>query len=302
MLTILEGPDGSGKSSFAQWYINQSSEDYTAIDHHGSYPEIQNTFDYYHASIIRAREHFVVMDRAWHSEVVYGPLRSNPKGDRVGLIGRRILERFALAVRGVVVLFLPPYDTCREWFLSKANTSDAFLHKHAGDNLLDVHERVYRDYYRFMTGTYRCGLPLIEIDPTDCNYEATRAAIKAVRPPQNEGPGVGAWKPGESLLVLSDGVPYMNTSPRSEAGRIAQELELAQVPEGKLYWAQPRGVCNWIDSLRPRHVFAIGKRAHRYAARWNHHVTNLPNTFLWHSKNPITPHPLAAHAARYLIV
>jgi hypothetical protein len=309
MLTIIEGPDGSGKTRFAEWYADNCGYDYTEIDHHGSYPGIERTFDAYYSSIARATQvppygtaktTFIVMDRAWLGELVYGPIRKNPSGNRIGTAGRRILERFAWSARAVVVLCMPPLSKCQDWFLAKPVTSDAFLQQHAKpDELLEVHGRTYNEYQRFVNGVYSCSLPLVTYDATHHTYEELRTVIASLRPHANGGPGIGAWKPGESLLIVSNGMPYANTAPKSEAARIANELEAFNVGENTLYWSKPIGSALWVQALNPPRVFAIGRASQDWCKRAKlSNVKNLPDTMGWHAKHAINAHPLASEASQ----
>jgi hypothetical protein len=213
-----------------------------------------------------------------------------------------MLERGALSAQAVVVLCMPPLSVCQDWFLSKPETEDTFLEQHAKpDELLSLHERTYREYSRFASGSYKCSLPLIVYDPMQHSYEELRATIASVRPQPNGGPGIGAWKPNRSLLVVSEGVPYFNTYEKSEAARVTNDLEAFNVPESELYWMKPNNSGYWVTNLRPFRVFAIGKRAHT----WCRHIGctgawTLPHTMTWHATYPAMPHPLAREASKAL--
>lgn len=72
MIIIIEGPDGSGKTTLANtlaknpgWEIKQFSYPRTDL-------EKANMFDMY-AEVLYAGENIIV-DRSWYSEIIYGPV------------------------------------------------------------------------------------------------------------------------------------------------------------------------------------------------------------------------------------
>ena len=72
MIIILEGPDGSGKTTLAN--IIQKQTGYELIHFSNPTSEIQRTamFDRYVAAIKGHKN--LILDRSWYSEMVYGPI------------------------------------------------------------------------------------------------------------------------------------------------------------------------------------------------------------------------------------
>lgn len=103
-IIVLDGPDGSGKTTLAQHFV----EKYGARYLHASYRFKQRMFDYHTALIHRAgklaRDHLVIVDRWWMSEICYGNAYRN--GTKWPLYWR-MMQRVLLKYSGVYVYCLP---------------------------------------------------------------------------------------------------------------------------------------------------------------------------------------------------
>ncbi len=117
-LTIFEGPDGSGKTTAARAYAEQTGARYV---HFGPLPYITwNLARMYVEAMLPAILGYqpVVFDRSWLSEVPYGTAFRN-KQDRLGTVGRRLLERLALRCGAVVIKCLPEWSAVEACYLSR---------------------------------------------------------------------------------------------------------------------------------------------------------------------------------------
>lgn len=117
-LTILEGPDGGGKSTLIKtwWPAERAS-----VFAHGPYTKCSGdeiAAAYLHdISYERATGRIVAMDRCWISEGIYGPVArgKNRLDDRQ----RLVLEQAAHECHAVVVLCLPSYEACLKAYLAR---------------------------------------------------------------------------------------------------------------------------------------------------------------------------------------
>jgi hypothetical protein len=120
MLTILEGPDGGGKTCFAETLTSQPGSEAVTYDH-GPYLEHAEIARLYWPMIERALvppRQEVLADRSWLAEPVYGDAYRGG-ANRLPVAHRRLLERAALAAHAVVGFFLPPAERCAETFLRR---------------------------------------------------------------------------------------------------------------------------------------------------------------------------------------
>lgn len=120
-LTILEGPDGAGKSTMAAQLCAEAAEPTFAF-HHGPGFEEECLAEAYLPALAYALlgEGHVVMDRAWLSDHLYAPHThpTEPQG-RLTPAQRRQLERIALTLPTVLAVALPPFAVCCEAFASR---------------------------------------------------------------------------------------------------------------------------------------------------------------------------------------
>lgn len=108
-VVILEGIDGAGKSTLAQQLRRQLDATYV---HHGSYTSLRGDqiARLYHQTLEPALTDTanVVLDRAWHSEPIYGEVFRTGL-DRVRP-WRRMLDRCLLTVPHVIVYLSPQFE------------------------------------------------------------------------------------------------------------------------------------------------------------------------------------------------
>lgn len=281
MLTILEGPDGGGKSTFASFLASRGA---FHVHDHGPYKGETNIAPKYFNSIVEARSWPIIMDRSWVAEPIYGAAFRGGT-DRIGTARRRMLERAAYSVRGVVALFMPPYDVCRRTFLARldqeyletptelANVYDGYLGLVRG--VFDVSGEAYAAPH---------GLPYVVADWTRHTPQAIAMMIEAARPAANRGPGSGHWWPDESILIVGDRndagdfasevSPFTSWVEDGHGSWLAETLEEAGIPERRLYWINSHdhhgrpASSEWINELRPRSVVCLGKEAAQWFFAW----------------------------------
>jgi thymidylate kinase len=304
MLTVIEGPDCGGKSTWARWL--QAHAPGTSIHAHGPYSGEARTVHHYWATVLASMQPgaHVVADRAWPSEPVYGEAYRGGS-DRVG-VQRRLLERAAFSAEGVVAYFLPPYPkVVQAWTARK------------GDEYLDEERQLRRVYELFLEQFMNAsGLPSVLVDWTVSTPREIRELIDAGRAARDLGPGLGHWNPGRSvLIVLGDGddarASERGQAPprqlpgcdfRASESSLLDALEAEGVHESALYWAcaTPDLSPHFIDDLQPAGVVAVGRKAERWCNA--HAVPNdaVPHPAWWTRNRRGERHPVAAAAAQFV--
>lgn len=109
-ITIVEGPDGGGKSTLAERLAREQD---AILIHSGPFRGVRHLTRIYANMLSPALlgDANVVLDRSWISEPIYGAVFRNGD-DRVGDAGREELEELAHRACGVVILCMPPFEAC----------------------------------------------------------------------------------------------------------------------------------------------------------------------------------------------
>lgn len=267
-LTIVEGPDGCGKSYLADRLVKANIAQ--AVAHHGAYlddgPEIVNRYLTAMRYPPKAVSH-LVFDRSWLSEPIYGWVKRHGH-DRVGVAGRRYCERLALACQGVVLLPATDFETCAVRYMARQPQ----------EYLTDLKElrEVYNLYSALGTMS---SLPTFIVN-LDSDPQDIMAVVHRSRPLANLGPGIGHWNPGRVTLLVGEQVsrsydtdlPFIapNNSTAGCSFWLAGQLEGWGVREAELYWVNALNRDGhelnpmFLDFLKPRKVIALGKVAERW--------------------------------------
>lgn len=295
MLTIVEGPDGGGKTTWGNWYrqaVTQWDDPargaVVAYDHgpepdHDEHSLASRCYWPMIETALRQPWLNVFADRsAWLAEPIYGMAKRNGK-DRCGAAFRRMLERGALSARCAVAFFLPPFDVCARPFVDRLK--EEYL-----DDAAQL-RTVYEGYLSYVSGNTYCGsntsvlypphctdLPWVVVDWSRHNPYAILTMLDAVRSPMNQGPGIGMCRRQSTLLVLERErggpvYPGVRWHRDSWEARLALQLEEAGMRESDLYWVydeQPDRrptPMDFVEKVGFERVVALGVRAGQWASR-----------------------------------
>jgi hypothetical protein len=302
VITILEGPDGGGKTTLTPFLIKHGYAD--AIDNHGPYPREMSIAPRYFASVRKGLRGNVVCDRAWQAEPIYGAAFRDG-ADRIGVAYRRMLERVALSAQAVVVYCLPPRDRCLSAWRERR-----------GKEYLQTEKQLRAVYRGYQRAAIREVLPHFTYDYTASRPGVVVKQLAALRSPRNQGPGIGAWRPGEVIVLVGDisnasiaeipDLPFVNFSRKGCSAWLAEDLEACGVPETRLYWINarlPNGAptsARFLERLRPLSVIALGGNAAAWCA--THRVDHVRVDHPQHHKrfHHRRPYPLGATIREYL--
>lgn len=240
---LVEGPDGAGKTTL----INKLTSRFGVTDftHHGTYLGESNIAQIYLNSLLSAwhrrsddKPYSMLLDRSWLAEPIYGAVMRDGE-NRVTTWQRRMLERTFLGLGGVVVLCIPPFETClRNWSTRREREYPDSRQKLRA---------IFQGYYDSASIWYRRGLPVLlydyEVDPSaDAFIEMLRCRIELYR---NEGPGAGGWnlarwlligdKPNSDDAVSRYQVPFVSTHEGGCSAWLTEKLEAWDIRECNLH-------------------------------------------------------------------
>lgn len=302
-IIIFEGPDGAGKSVAAAAVAAALGVNVT---HHGPFTGETQIGAHYLDSMAPALNNaqHVVMDRAWFSEPIYGTVFRGGT-NRITRVHERMLQRCAIARNALVVLCLPPLETCLSNYRSRK--AQEYL-----DNGAQLRE-VWHAYNMF---TPSAGVDLLRFDYTKTPTALLSRDIRRLLTRQqfNNGPGIGAWRKSGlvTLLVgermgeqIFDGrktdaeVPFVSFNRAGCADWLTQQLESAGIPETALYWVNARNAAGvltkpeFIRELQPARIIALGEEAHKWCEHHAHirHIT-VPHPQYWKRFCSKEPYPL----------
>lgn len=272
---IVEGPDGAGKTTLINTLTRFRPGD--RFVHHDAYlgethiaaQYLGPMLDAWQRKIAR-RAHTLVMDRSWLAEPIYGDVMRNGE-NRIATWQRRILERTFMGLGGVVVVCMPPVDSCIRAWRSRRHTeypdSETRLRK------------IWDGYAAAIGHWHARGLAVVpydyESDP-GCEGLLTRLD-RAILTAENPAPGAGCYSSARWALIgdtIGAGYDYGPQPPFSVVDGaecscwLASQLEAWGVPETDLYWinhheasAMSPNVANWLNARFGDHIVAFGKSA-----------------------------------------
>lgn len=273
MITILEGADGCGKTTLAQ---SQAFADHL-YQHQGPYtkdPMVETL------ARVKITPKPVLFDRLHLGERVYGPVYRN--ADMLGAVRQRMLERVLLSYETAVALMVPAYEDALRAWRERSERGEEMLTE-------EEHFRaVYEGFKELDTH-----LPMIVVNPFVETAEDIRDFLDQVRCPENLGPGIGSFTPGNVLIVGEqadlldhDATPYPFVG--GEQGTwVSQQLEDADIGEHHLYWVNalsPDGTTTkhqFVEYLQPDKVIALGKVAATWCRLAGFAYDEVPHPLYW---------------------
>lgn len=286
MRIIIEGPDATGKTTLAK----QLAAPNTEYRHQGPY-KVSPLWETI-VSVSRAPQH-IVYDRLHLGERVYGPVYRGV--DRLGDVRQRMLERYLLGERVVVIMCLPSYEVSESIFLARG---DEEMFASGGPlGLLKQHTAFER---------LRTALPMLRYDFTRGNQIAALGSFIASNVgPVNVGPGIGSFRAGNVLVVGERDAGRYETTPLAAKAPpmvfvsdvksttsywLNERLCEWSVPEQKLYWINALThdgadtPYTFLPQLKPRAIVCIGQAAERWASPLKEEFTvydGLPDPEYW---------------------
>jgi thymidylate kinase len=121
-LLIVEGPDGSGKTSLIEKV--RAGRPGATVLHHGAYAGETDIARHYMQSLVKAimePDELTVFDRSWLAEPIYGHA-ARGGADRISEKQRAVLNNLAIGAGAMLVLCLPPLEACRRAWAARLET------------------------------------------------------------------------------------------------------------------------------------------------------------------------------------
>lgn len=170
-LTIFEGPDGSGKTTLAKKFAEDTNALYVHFEAHENVEDIHKFFiEAMQPALLGYQD--VVFDRCWHSGPIYDAFHRNllPEEQRMSKEVLTLLDRAAAHCEAVTVICLPSEEICiHNW----QNRIGAEMVKS------QINMRgIYHAYYRLDEATT---LPCISWDYMNQDANNLAASIKSER-------------------------------------------------------------------------------------------------------------------------
>lgn len=268
-IIILEGPDGGGKSTLASdlaelgYQVRHTGPPTTAFPYLEYTKALASAVTYQRTGL---SAHTYVFDRLHVGERVYGfVLRGE---DKLGAALHRQLDRILLGIGGIVVFCqTDPARMLATWEMRKAK----------GDELVTDTGRYEALFTRYAE--------VIANSPITVPYDYMVNDVEFVDsiplPWPNEGPGIGAWRPGYSTLLVGErvnasmyGQDWPFTGRGGSSQWLTEKLTEAEVPESDLYWVNAENIMlqptdpSFIEKLQPRRIVALGGSAKKWL--WQH--------------------------------
>ena len=258
-ITIVEGPDGGGKSTYAEELARDTD---ARLVHCTPFTGVNRGLArLYVEAMLPALLNYqnVVLDRSWLSEPIYG--KAFRKGaDRIGRVRRRMLERTAMRCACAVVRCQPAWSVCLKTYRSRKGQEYLETEKQ-----LDV---VYHEYCFMETS-----LPVVEHDYTKGGFLAklepmaippshptgSRSAGNFHAPVVIVGDKFGLVKDCDPLLQL----PFVSYNGSGCSSWLTEKLDEADINEEKLLWvnADDPLLQQIVDARTRRLVCALGAAA-----------------------------------------
>lgn len=279
--TILEGPDGAGKTRLAAAWLaySQGTNQTTSMSAHGPYlGQDEIAFEYLEDLMYGRRPgHHVIMDRSWLSEAIYGPVARGT--NRIDVARRRVLERVALSANTVVVYCLPSLNTCVTNYLKRK----ALEYLPNESQLAEVYRRFYQESIYPVRVLRSYQYDYTRDDPQTFIEDVERSRALP-HPRWSTGlvvPTVGHFARDVTLLVgdqvnpgttaVAD-LPFVSWDPQGCTAWLSEQLEAWGVSEASLCWVNARdphgyeASSRFLSELQPRQIISMGEAARAWVA------------------------------------
>lgn len=272
-LTIFEGPDGSGKSTAAREYAEQSGAKYV---HFPALPRVnRNLARMYVEAMLPAVLGYqdVVFDRSWLSEMPYG-LAFREGFDRMTYATRRMLERLAMRCGAVVIMCDPGWKVVRDNFMARK-------HLEMLDN--DTQLKTVYDLY----AKQQTSLPIIKHSYLNQHGGALpEILIESERPICHplDMATAGNWQGkyvliGESFAERKELDAWYQWPFASFSNEGCSQWLTAHLPVGedKLLWVNADQDLSFLYDLKPKQIIALGSAAYGQLYKLKVTATQVPH-------------------------
>lgn len=275
-LTIFEGPDGSGKTTAARSYALRTGAAYV---HFGPLFNVTTgVARMYVEAMLPALLGYqdVVFDRSWLSETPYGNAFRGGQ-DRIGYVGRRMLERLAMRCAAIIVRCNPGWEAVKASYETGRE-----------EMLTDVGQlrQVYDAYCCMETA-----LPVIEYDYRTDFLISNIAADLRTEPHLIQTRSAGNQRAkimlvGESFAERKNDDawyqwPFASFSKQGCSWWLTEQLDIRGISEADLLWINSDDPSlyysdHWADS--DKKVIALGKEASAVLSKIHidHTITRHP--------------------------
>jgi hypothetical protein len=275
---ILEGPDGAGKTTLAQYLVKHANFQYVHSGPPKPGEDLLLTYASTLDSAIRINKD-VVIDRLYAGESIYGPVIR--KHDHLGEEGQKIMQRIVRGQGVLEVFCLPPYRTCySNWFKRQQAKGELVTDSNTFHTIYHGYEMLAKKQTFAYSLTYDYSKTSLEVA---CGTLLSSLATRERLPPGVIGqPGakfliVGEVANHDNLdlpwVSLENSSHYLNTA-LWDAGFL--EEEMAFVNANTIYGEEndPEQILAWKPT-----IIAFGKIASRWCRSVNHF--KMPHPAYW---------------------
>lgn len=294
-LTIFEGPDGSGKSTAAKKYAEETGARYV---HFAAMPRVGSGLArMYVEAMLPALLGYqdVVFDRCWLSEGPYGVV-FREGADRLGVASKRILERLAMRCGAVVVRCDPGWLAVRDSYMAR---------KHL-EMLKDTDQlrRVWELY-----GEESTALPTAYYDYT--SQAGLQLPERMSAHPLDFGTAGNLNGPDGVLIVGEDFAerknddpfyqwPFASFSKMGCSQWLTEKLECAGISENRLLWinSDDRGLGKIAQAYDDDNIAALGTAASERLSDLGVGHRQFPHPQSWKRFNQNKTYPLINYLSR----
>lgn len=304
-MIIIEGPDGTGKTTLAESIRVATKLGKQVIVHCGPPPKTDSEMvsgawmQYLEMMTSEKVPMNAIMDRFIYGERVYGPILRQDV--RFGRTHQRMLERLLFNRRAVVIFCRTKYIEAKQRWAERAKI---------GRELFDNDEQYRQIWDRFDTITSQTELPRTVWDPFRWTVETLLGEIALLRAPVNMGPGHGMFQSTSTLFVgdFASSRSWPQDWPAiaydGHYERFAQQLLDADIPERDLYWVNsakmsPHGMISqspsFLSALRPKKIVAFGTAGKNWCQEFGiEDAQFVPSILGWFASHPLSIHPAIA--------